>query len=192
MGTTGLLDQGAPSPQSRGEQKCGHNPHQDIPTHLPFSTSPGEHLPILFSPPKAFCRGLQRKSKGQKVLVASRCCQGSLQDKTSQSFTTSFSIRKMSSTLKAASQASKGSMLSTLSAFTGSETKGCFPEDTQNPCWSQDGRKTGERGVSGRRKTPASLSEVGVPGVLSGPHHNHLSSSPRSMITSYSAKSSCI
>lgn len=183
MGTTGLRDQGAPSPQSRGEQKCSRSSHQDIPTHLPFSTSPGDNPLILFSPPKAFCRGLREKGKGQKVPVTSRCCQGSLQDKTSQSFTTSFSIRKMSSTLKAASQASKGSVLSTLSTFTGSETKGCFPKDTQNPCWSQDGRKTGERGVSGRKKTSASLSEVGVPGVLPGPHHNHLSSSPLSMIT---------
>ena len=136
------------------------------------------------SPHQRHSAGVCReKGKGQKVPVTSRCCQGSLQDKTSQSFTTSFSIRKMSSTLKAASQASKGSVLSTLSTFTGSETKGCFPKDTQNPCWSQDGRKTGERGVSGRRKTPASLSEVGVPGVLPGPHHNHLSSSPLSMIT---------
>ena len=37
------------------------NSHQDIPTHLPFSISPGDNPLILFSPPKAFCRGLQRK-----------------------------------------------------------------------------------------------------------------------------------
>ena len=164
-------------------------------TSPPICLSPQalESTFLSCSPHQRHSAGVYReKGKGQKVLVATKCCQASLQDKASQSFTTSFSIRKMSSTLKAASQASKGSMLSTLSAFTGSETKGCFPEDTQNPCWSQDGRKTGERGVSGRRKTPASLSEVGVPGVLSGPHHDHLSSSLRSMITSYSAKSSCI
>ena len=152
---------------------------------LPQASPPALETTLLScSPHQRHSAGVCReKGKGQKVPVTSRCCQGSLQDKTSQSFTTSFSIRKMSSTLKAASQASKGSVLSTLSTFTGSETKGCFPKDTQNPCWSQDGRKTGERGVSGRRKTPASLSEVGVPGVLPGPHHNHLSSSPLSMIT---------
>lgn len=125
-------------------------------TSPPTCLSPTALETTLFScsPHQRHSAGVCReKGQGQKVPVASRCCRGSLQDKTSQAFTTSFSIRKMSSTLKAASQASKGSILSTLSAFTGSETKGCFPKDTQNPFWSQDGRKTGKRGGGKKEDT---------------------------------------